>query len=119
MVLIGFSQGGNLAMRYGLAAPEIFAGVASLAGSLSRFDEVTPELPARRDQRLFIAHGYRDMVVPFQVGRNLVDALQRNGYRPEFRAYTIGHMLNTPLVDDLRRWLLATVAPVEAGESGQ
>jgi phospholipase/carboxylesterase len=108
-VLVGFSQGGNLAIRHGLPAPDEFAGVAVLAGSLKKLDDLTPELPAGRSQRIFVAHGYRDMVVPYQVGRNLVDYLQRRGYQPEFRAYSIQHTITTPVVDDLRRWLLATI----------
>lgn len=112
-VLLGFSQGGNLAARYGIAAPDDFAGVAILAGSLKQLDQLTPELPARRTQRVFIAHGYRDAVVPFQVGRDLADYLQRNGYQPEFHGYTIQHTITTPLVDDLRRWLVRTLPPYE------
>jgi phospholipase/carboxylesterase len=112
-VLIGFSQGGNLAVRHGLPAPEEFAGIAVLAGSLRQREQLTAELPPTRSQRLFVAHGYRDAVVPYQVGRDLVDYLQRHGYQPEFRAYTIQHTITTPVVDDLRRWLVATVKPIE------
>ncbi len=111
-VLAGFSQGGNLALRHGLPSPEVFAGVASLAGSLSKLDDLAPELPAKRGQRLFVAHGYRDATVPYQVGRNLADYLARQGYRPEFQSYTIGHGITRPVLDDLRRWLVATVRPI-------
>lgn len=114
-VLVGFSQGGNLALRHGLASPTDFAGVASIAGSLSQLTDLTPELPASRTQRLFLAHGYRDTVVPYRVGRDLADYLQRHGYRPEVHSYTIGHTITRPVVDDLRRWLTATARPVRAG----
>src|SRR5262245_50044443 len=33
-LLVGFSQGGNLALRYGLPRPEVFAGLAALSCSL-------------------------------------------------------------------------------------
>jgi phospholipase/carboxylesterase len=117
-VLLGFSQGGNLATRHGLPSPDDFAGVAVLAGSLKKLDQLTPELPTLRSQRVFIAHGYRDAVVPFQVGRDLVDFLQRHGYQPEFHGYTIQHTITTPLVDDLRRWLVRTLPPHESRHTG-
>lgn len=110
-VLVGFSQGGNLALRHGLPAPQHFAGIASIAGSLRRVDDLTATLPPDRSQRLFLAHGYRDTTVPYTVGRLQADYLQRHGYRFELQSYTMGHSITRPVVEDLRRWLTATCRP--------
>ena len=53
-MLIGFSQGGNLALRYGVARPEVFAGVAALSCSLRQSDDLRAELPVERTQPIFL-----------------------------------------------------------------
>src|SRR5262245_57840493 len=50
VVLLGFSQGGAMALRYGLPRPERVAGLAVLSGSLRRLDDLLPSLPAERTQ---------------------------------------------------------------------
>src|SRR4051794_24876858 len=40
VLLIGFSQGAALALRYGLPRPDVFAGLAVLSGSLRQVDDL-------------------------------------------------------------------------------
>ncbi|MGL4549653.1 MAG: alpha/beta hydrolase [Gemmataceae bacterium] len=103
--LVGFSQGGAVALRVGLPRPDRFAGVAVLAGALRRVDDLTPTLPAGRAQRLFVGHGRADEVVPCDVARDLVAYLRQHGYAPHFQTYPVGHTVSPRQADDLGRWL--------------
>jgi phospholipase/carboxylesterase len=94
-----------VALRLGLPQPELFVGVAVLSGALRRVEELTPTLPPKREQSLFVAHGRSDELVPCDVGRDLVAYLRREGYRPEFRTYAAGHEINLAMLTDLEAWL--------------
>jgi phospholipase/carboxylesterase len=114
-VLVGFSQGGAMALRYGLPRPAVFAGVAVLSGSLRRLNDLGPGLPVRRTQPLFVAHGRADEMIPVEVCNRLVSWLKDHGYRPEHRLYPMGHHILPALVNDLRRWLHAVLPPHPGG----
>ena len=49
-VLLGFSQGGGLAYRYGLPRPDVFAGVVALSTGFPSNDGFVETLPADRGQ---------------------------------------------------------------------
>lgn len=119
-VLLGFSQGGAMAMRYGLPRPGVFAGLAVLSGSLRRLDDLTPTLPAERTQRLFVSHGRADTVVPVATGRATAAYLTAAGYRPDYREYPAGHHLTPTCLADVRAWLRMTlpVKPEPANRDG-
>jgi phospholipase/carboxylesterase len=111
VVLLGFSQGGAMALRYGLHRPDLFAGIASLSGSLRRLDDLLPGLPVTRSQPILITHGTRDGVVDVDTGRQAAEFLARLGYRPDYREYEAGHHLTPGGLADLRDWLHATLPP--------
>jgi phospholipase/carboxylesterase len=104
-LLLGFSQGGAMALRYGLAQPDLFAGIAVLSGSLRRLEDLQPHLPGLRSQPVFVAHGTEDSLVPAEYSRRLVAFLEGGGYRPFFRTYPIDHQISPAEVKDLRNWL--------------
>lgn len=103
--IIGFSQGGAMALRVGLPKPERINGVAVLAGSLRRVDDLTPTLPTARTQKVYVAHGRTDEVVPCDVARDLVAYLRQQGYTPHFQTYQVGHTISPRLAADLNTWL--------------
>ncbi len=112
-VLWGFSQDGAVSLRYGLPRPELFAGVASLSGSLRRPEELAAGLPAARTQAVFVAHGRADTVVPAEWSRQVVAFLERHGYRPTSHVYpTMGHHISPALLTDFRAWLRRVLPPV-------
>ena len=112
-LLLGFSQGGALALRYGLPRPEVFAGLAVLSGSLRQVDDLLPGLPVRRLQPVFVAHGTKDPLVPVEWSKQVVEFLTRQGYRPLYRTYPLGHTIGPRLLEDLREWVTRTLPPKE------
>jgi len=114
-LLLGFSQGGNLALRYGLPRPEGFAGLAALSCSLRQVDDLRHNLPVQRSQSLFMAHGVDDLLVPVEWGRKVVAFLTEQGYRPSYQEYPMGHEISPALFASLTRWIATTLPPRSPG----
>jgi phospholipase/carboxylesterase len=114
-LLVGFSQGGNLALRFGLPRPEVFAGLAALSCSLRRVDDLRGSLPGQREQPIFLAHGVDDWTIPVEWGRQVVAFLEEQGYHPIYQEYPMGHEIGPPLFGDLVRWITRTLPPKGSG----
>jgi phospholipase/carboxylesterase len=114
-LLLGFSQGGGMTYRYGIPRPEMFAGLVILSGALRNPEALLPHLPAARDQRIFIAHGTHDPVVPVDLSRDAVAFLEAQGYQPLYREYPMGHEINLEVVNDLIPWLHSVLPPRHDG----
>lgn len=110
VVLLGFSQGGAMALRYGLPRPDQFAGIAALSSSLRRLEDLRTTLPMLRSQPIFVAHGVADSLVPVEYSRRLVAFLEGEGYQPLFRIYPIDHEISPAEIKDLRDWLHKTLS---------
>jgi phospholipase/carboxylesterase len=108
-LLVGFSQGGAMALRYGLPRPDVFAGIAVLSGSLRRLEDLVPDLPTARKQSIFVGHGTKDSLVPVEYSRRLVAFLQDQRYRPFFRTYPVDHQISPVEMRDLREWTQKTL----------
>lgn len=118
-VLLGFSQGGAMALRYGLPRPDLFAGIAVLSGSLRRLEDLQPNLPAGRSQPIFVGHGTEDSMVPVEYSRRLVAFLEGTGYRPFARTYRIDHQISPAEIKDLRDWLQMTLPGLDGRQNGR
>jgi phospholipase/carboxylesterase len=110
-ILLGFSQGGAMTYRYGMLRPELFSGLAILSGALRNPEALLAHLPAARDQRIFVAHGSHDPVVPVDLSRDAVAFLETQGYHPLYREYPMGHEINIEVLNDLILWIQETLPP--------
>jgi phospholipase/carboxylesterase len=108
-LLLGFSQGGAMTYRYGILRPDIFAGLAILSGALRHPEALLPHLPSTRDQRLFIAHGTHDPVLPVDLSHDAVAFLAAQGYQPLYREYPMGHEITLDVLNDLTPWIHQTL----------
>ncbi|MGF1580129.1 MAG: alpha/beta hydrolase [Gemmataceae bacterium] len=116
VVLLGFSQGGAMTLRYGLSRPEVFCGLVVLSGSLRKTEDLLPRLPprpARQGYPIFLAHGLLDQVVRVEVGHQVNQFLQGQGYQPEYRTYRMGHYISPQLMEDLQRWVSQVLPPLQ------
>ena len=104
VVLLGFSDGAGYALSLGLANHRLFRGVVALSPGF-----VVPPSSASPAQRVFVAHGVMDPVIPFRHSETVViGLLERAGARPLFRRHIGGHeidpaTLNAGLAYALRR----------------
>ena len=111
VVLGGFSQGGMMAYRGGLARPGNIAGIASLSGFMGNRAVIEAALPIDRSQPIFAAHGTADDKVPVSVARGDMEMLRSLGYAPEYREYPIAHEVTQQVARDLSAWLSRVIGP--------
>lgn len=106
IILIGFSQGGAIALHTGLRYHKRLAGVGSLSGYLTLPDLLTKEKhEANQSTSIFMAHGIIDPVVPFVLGRQSLTFIKEAGYIPAWHTYPMGHMVCPQELQDLSKWI--------------
>jgi phospholipase/carboxylesterase len=115
-LLLGFSQGGGMAYRYGLPRPESFAGVVALSSFLSDSEALEERLPIERTQSVFIAHGLEDPVVPVERGRASCASVDQWGYECTYREFSgMGHEINNAVLGELVPWIQRVLPPAGGG----
>jgi phospholipase/carboxylesterase len=108
IVLMGFSQGGAVALYTGLRHAKRLAGIGVLSAYLPLADETMIEAhAANRDTAIFMAHGEFDPVVRPELGEQARDYLQRAHYRIEWHNYPMEHSVCREEIGDIGRWLNA------------
>lgn len=106
ILLAGFSQGGAMALHLAVRHPDTFAGVIALSTYLPLSRELNgSRAGSNQATPIFMAHGIQDPVVPYGLGEESRQLLERAGYRIEWHSYTMAHSLCEPEVADLRAWL--------------
>ncbi|NEP09774.1 MAG: alpha/beta hydrolase [Symploca sp. SIO2C1] len=99
-ILMGFSQGGAMALDVGLELE--LAGIISLSGYLHRAPEnVEPPLPS-----VLIVHGRQDTVVPLSVTQNLRDYLMSLGTPMQYKEFDMGHEVTPEALAVIRDFIV-------------
>ena len=106
VLLIGFSQGGALALATGLRREAAVAGIASLSAYLPLAAQTSAEItPAGRATPVFLGHGSQDQVVSQALGMRSRAALEGLGVTVQWRSYPMAHSVCADEVRDLGDWL--------------
>ncbi len=106
IVLAGFSQGGAIALRCGLARRQALGGVLALSCYLLQGDVLERWLSLDgRNTPVFMAHGQHDPVVPVALGRNAVERLSAAGVAVEWSEWPMQHAVCPEEVAAFDRWL--------------
>ncbi|MDO4435073.1 MAG: alpha/beta fold hydrolase [Cardiobacteriaceae bacterium] len=99
ILLVGFSQGGAVALHVGLR--RLCAGVIALSTYLTDATNTPPAL----DKRPFVfMHGRVDTVVPISAGQSALQTLQSLGYQTKWHDYPMPHSLCPEQILDLKRF---------------
>ena len=112
-ILLGFSQGGGMTYRCGLARADQFAGLVALSASLPDPQELESKLPDERTQPIFIAHGLSDPLVSAESAVNARRFLDEAGYNPDYREYNMAHEISAEVLNDLVPWMAGVLPPLE------
>ena len=106
IILAGFSQGGAVALYTALRHAHALAGVIALSCYLP-FPERTASESVRPDaaQKIFMAHGESDTIVPIQLGLNSAQQLRELGGQVEWHQYPMAHTVSGQEINDLADWL--------------
>jgi phospholipase/carboxylesterase len=106
LALVGFSQGGMLAMDYVLHGGRCDV-LALLSSSRIAYDDWRPRLGALAGKPVLVAHGHEDIELPFAAGVALRDAAKAGGADTEWLAFEGGHVIPLVVWRALRRFLRA------------
>ncbi len=109
ILLIGFSQGGVMALHTGMRYGKKLAGVASLSSYLPTMqtiplDGINAKLP------VFIGHGSSDGVVPAALSEKVFDFLKTNGNPVERHTYDMQHSVCLEELKTLGTWIYKQLA---------
>jgi len=101
MMLVGFSQGGCIAIHTGLRYQEPLAGIMGLSTYLPLRNHVAGEMQScQKPTPVMMMHGVQDTVVDYQFGRLSYDALKGLGLQIDWQEYPMEHTVcNTQLQD--------------------
>ncbi|MBT6147518.1 MAG: alpha/beta fold hydrolase [Gemmatimonadetes bacterium] len=113
-VLLGFSQGGAMAMSLLMEAPQRVAGVAFLSGVWLR--EFLPEdeeiLAALRDKPVLQTHGTDDPLLPIKKAHNTSDILSTLPLDLSYHEYQMGHEISAECLRQMCTWLTDRLPPL-------
>ena len=106
LLLVGFSQGGALALASGLRRESAVAGIACLSGYLPMADRTEAELtPAGRTTPVFLGHGRQDPMVAISLGTRTRAALEGWQVPVTWRDYPMPHSVCAEEIRDLGDWM--------------
>jgi len=103
LVLMGFSQGGAVALNAGLRLGAEVDGIIALATALPFLDHIAPATSL--SPPVFIGHGLLDLRIPYSFARETHRVLTANGYATEFRSYLYGHTTGHRQLRHVSQWL--------------
>lgn len=104
IVACGFSQGAGVLSVLLSRNPNLFRGVAILAGFVIKPEQ---ELSAAASStKVFIGHGTNDQTVPLSKAEWGRDWLWARGYEVTFVADDVGHKVGTQGMRALKEWIL-------------
>jgi len=106
VILLGFSDGASYGLSLGTANPKLFTTVIALSpGGFAPPDRID------RAQRIFIAHGRGDSVLPFAATKGIADALHGAGANVRFRPFVGDHQIDPESLVEALDWALGLQAP--------
>lgn len=106
VAILGFSQGGGVAARAALTAPQHFAGLALLSTSTDeeRGGALTAASGVERVAAL-VQHGSNDATVAIAEAFATLMRLQSLGLKPEFQQFAMQHEVTAESAQKLSTWL--------------
>lgn len=107
IILVGFSQGGMLALYAALRFPHLLAGVMGLSTFLPMIPALKDCMLVARELPIFLAHGTQDVIVPIEAGEMTHELLASYSNKIEWHTYTMAHQVCPQEVRDIRAWLKA------------
>jgi phospholipase/carboxylesterase len=111
IMLIGFSQGGVIALHLGTRFESSLAGIAALSTYMCAPNSLTSEKHAANQQTpILCCHGSQDQMVPMSQGKIAYSTLQDNGYNALFKEYPMQHSVCMEEVQDIATFITAQLS---------
>ena len=104
IIIMGFSQGGAVALFTGLRHKQQLAGIGALSTYLPLRQTPASEYSHHRPP-IFMAHGKLDPVVLFHYGESSFNHLHAMGHNICWKTYMMEHSVCREEIDDISSWL--------------
>ncbi len=106
IMLIGFSQGGVIALHLGTRYSKPLAGIVALSTYMCEPDSLGLEKSEENlATPILCCHGQQDEVVPMSLGRMAYTSLQNNGYSVTWKEYIMQHNVCLPEINDIAKFI--------------
>lgn len=106
VVLVGFSQGGAMALQCGLRYHQPLGGILSLSGFLLLAETLPLEKNiANQNTPILLAHGTQDPIVPVAAAQNSAQVLTDLGFNAKLSLYNMAHTVSPAEIRDIAAWL--------------
>jgi phospholipase/carboxylesterase len=111
-VIGGFSQGGVMAYALGLdgGRPRP-AGILAMSSFIPTVEGWAPDLAAREDLPVCIAHGELDPVIPVEFGREARDRLTEAGLEVTYHESRMPHTIDPRVMPEIADWVAGVTKP--------
>jgi len=109
ILLMGFSQGGVMALEAGLNYPGNVAGIVCMSGYMPDPWETLTRAQASFETPVLLVHGTEDTVVPLEGSRKAFEALKEAGYRPRLREFPMAHTITDESLGEVSAFLRETL----------
>lgn len=104
--LVGFSQGGVIALHLGTRFKQRLAGIIALSTYMCVPQSLADEKhEANQSVPILFCHGQQDEVVPLFLGRSAYQTLKENGYDVQWKEYIMQHNVCLPEIKDISKFL--------------
>jgi phospholipase/carboxylesterase len=111
IVLGGFSQGAMVSAEIAFQTEQDLAGLVLLGGTTVNEAAWVQRLPGRRSLPIFIAHGRRDGVLPFEIAERFAASLMSAGLNVTWYPFDGGHDISAGVVRELNAFLQRSFTP--------
>jgi phospholipase/carboxylesterase len=106
IILIGFSQGGVIALHLGTRLTSSLAGIVALSTYMCEPDTLASQRhEANQMTPVLCCHGIQDAVVPMSLGKIAFNTLHINGYDVSWKEYVMQHSVCLPEINDIAEFI--------------
>ncbi len=107
IIIMGFSQGGAVALYTGLRHTQPLAGIGALSAYLPLHKTIRDECSAENERvPVFMAHGLRDPVVKYEDGEKSCTLLKELNYDVHWKSYDMEHNVCNEEIVDIGAWFV-------------
>jgi len=111
IMLIGFSQGGVIALHLGTRYSSALAGIVALSTYMCEPQNLEAEKhSANQDTKILCCHGIQDEVVPLMLGKGAYTALTNSGFDVSWKEYMMQHNVCMPEIQDIAKFITQQLA---------
>lgn len=110
IILVGFSEGGVLALEAGLNYKGEIAAIVSMSGYIPDPSATLTDAKAPFKTPILLIHGTKDGVVPVEGSRHATQLLKQKGYKPILKLFPMPHTITAESLGEASKFLQGVFA---------